>query len=330
MSFANATDFSGVPVPYVAPDGRDVVIALVKATYFRGTDGTLHLAGEQSPVRLADLPQDPEAEASSIRYPSDVGMEKRGTDVVVVGDAVSRAPVEVVDVGVRVGERTVPLRVHGIRMFYQSAMGRLSISPAAPFERKAIVYEDAYGGTSEDFCVVERRNPVGRGVAARDADLIDQPAPSIEHPAHPITSASKSDPVGFGAIGSHWEPRCGHAGTYDEPWLKTRMPLLPLDFDHRYFNVAHPSLQFGEPLEPGELLAIVGMTLDEAWQIELPRVPLVVRGKRDDGQVATARPPIDTVLIDVEADRLELTLRHSFSMGRGKTLLREIQVDTDG
>ena len=85
-------------MPYIAPDGREVVIALVNATFVRTRTGRVVLADEQITVRPGDVVYDPDAQESSIRYPSDVGAEKRGTDVVVVGDAVAKAPVPAMDV----------------------------------------------------------------------------------------------------------------------------------------------------------------------------------------------------------------------------------------
>jgi hypothetical protein len=330
VSLANVSPFASEAVPYVAPSGHEVVIAIVKATFALGRDGALRLADEQSPVRLGDVPHFPDALDSSVRYPSDVGTEKCGTDVVIVGDAISSAPVTVMDVAVRVRDTAAPLRVHGERVYYRS-LGGIVIGPAAPFERKPLVYESAYGGTSEDFSVVELRNPVGRGVARSAADLIERAAPSIEHPAHPITGAGDTpEPAGFGAIASHWLPRSCYAGTFDDVWRATRMPLLPLDFDVRHFNVARPCLQFEEHLRAGDRIAILGMTLDGPFAVELPPLPIVMHGKTDDGRTLTARPPIDTVLIEPGAGRVELTVRHTFPKGRGKTLLREIRVDVDG
>jgi hypothetical protein len=329
MSIANASPFATLAVPYVAPDGREVVVALVKATFVRTRAGRVVLADDQVPVRPGDVVYDPDAQESSVRYPSDVGAEKRGTDVVVVGDAIAKAPVPAVDVIVQVRDRKVPLRVHGERVYYRS-LGRIAVSPAASFERKRISYEGAYGGTSDDFSVVERRNPVGRGVARSAAQLADKPAPVIEHPAHPITSAGDSpEPVGFGAIGSHWMPRSSFAGTFDEIWQKTRMPLLPLDFDARYFNVAHPSLQFDEHLGAPDAVAILGMVPDGLWQVELPPLPVAIHGKLDDGRTLSARPPIDMVLLEPGSDRIEMTARCVLPKGRGRSLLREIRVSSD-
>lgn len=328
MTLANNTPYAALAVPYVAPDGREIVIALVKATFLRDAERGAVLRQDQMPVRTGDVVHFADAEHSSIRYPSDIGTDKVGTDVVVVGEAVSATPVRALALVLTVGDHLVPLRVHGRRLFYSGALG-LAVGKAASFQRLPLIYELAYGGTSEDFIQVEQRNPVGLGVANQSADLADRPAPSIEHPARPITSDAPSEPVGYGAIASHWQPRAGYAGTFDQSWRDTRMPLMPRDFDRRFNNVAHPSLQFAEGLAPGTRIAVGGMTPEGSWHVDLPPVPVVLRGSYEDGKVLEVRPQVDTVLIEPEQDRVELTLRHCFAKGRGKTLLQQVQVDRD-
>lgn len=330
MSFANTTPFAALPVPTMAPDGRDVVVAIVKATFLRGTDGRLRLADQQSPVRTMDAVYDPTADASSIRYPSDIAIDKKGADVVVVGEAISRAPVKQMDVAVKAGKQTAIVRVHGERLYHRGISG-VVIGPAAPFERKPIVYERAYGGTAPDASLVERRNPVGRGIARVPAALIDTPAPQIEHPGDPITGVSDHhEPAGFGAIAPHWSPRADYAGTFDAAWKATRMPLMPADFDLRFYNVAHPSLQLPARLRQGDAIAISGMSEDGLFAIEVPAVAARATARFADGRSAAARLEIDTALIEPLEGLVQLTLRHTFPMGRGRTMLREITVDVDG
>lgn len=329
MSLANASPFAALAAPYAAPDGRDVVLAVVKATFRRAKNGRLELHEDQALVAAADVAHFPEAEDSSIKYPADLCVAKRGTDVVIVGEAVSSKPVQVMDVAVQARRRTVSLRVHGERFYYRGAVG-VTIGSAAPFERKPIVYERAYGGTSRDKSSVERRNPVGRGFAKSASELIDTPAPQIEDPAQPIIDANdRPAPAGFGAIGASWSPRIEYAGTFDAIWKKTRMPLMPLDFDVRYNNVAHPLLQFEEHVRAGDPIAILGMTPEGLWRVELPAMAVVLHGRYHDGRVVTVRPSIDTVVIEPLEDAIQLTVRYAFPMGRGKTLLAEIRVDTD-
>ena len=329
MSFSNATPYPGLDVPLIDFDGREVITAILKATFEILEDGRIVPAEEPSPIRVNDEPYDADNPHGSVRYASDLCLEKVGTDVIVVGEAISRVPVKAMDVAVKVGTTTAPLRVHGERMFYRGLLD-VAIGPAAPFERKAIVYEKAYGGVTSDSTIVELRNWAGVGVYKSKGDLVGTPAPQIEHPAHPHTGAGdKHPPVGFGAIMTHWSPRREFAGTFDELWQKTRMPLVPLDFDLRYNNVAHPSLRFDQGLSAGEPIAVVGMAESGTVSFLLPRLPIVIRGIFEESGKVEARPPIDTLLIEPDLRRFELTVRKSFPVGRGKDILREIRVDID-
>ena len=44
--------------------------------------------------------------------------------------------------------------------------------------------------------------------------------------ARPILSAEdRPDPVGLGALGPHWLPRCNYAGTFDETAIARAVPF---------------------------------------------------------------------------------------------------------
>lgn len=328
MSIANESPYAAFPAPLIDAEGRDVLVTIVKATFLVDRGGALRLAPDPSPVRVSDELHDPDDPRSSLRFPSDVSLPKRGTDVIVVGDAVSPEPVKVMDVAVMVKKRVVPLRVHGTRVFFAGLLGA-SVGPAAPVERVPLMYELAYGGMSDDLSVVEMRNPSGVGVAKNASDLVGKRAPQIEHPERPHASSSdRHPPVGFGAIASHWSPRREHAGTFDERWRATRMPLLPADHDARYANVAHPSLQFEEHLAAGDPVRVLGMSLDPLT-FAVPALPVAVRARYDTGERAVERPPIDTLLIMPEAGRVEVVARAVFPLGRGRRVLREVLVQAD-
>jgi hypothetical protein len=328
MSLVNATRFEAIDVPWVDETGREVVIAIIKATFELDPQRRVVPSEVPSPVRLADEAHDPDAENGSLRYPSDVCARKVGTDVVVIGDAVSARPVAVVDVAIGVREAVAPLRVHGERLFYKHSLG-LAIGPAAPFERKPLIYERAFGGSSRSFGVVELRNPAGVGVADDDDELDGTRAPQIEHPSRPHTrSSDRHAPMGSGAIPPHWEPRRTHAGTFDASWREGRMPLLPLDYHPRHANVAHPSLIFERHLAAGDPVSVLGMRLDGLFRFEIPRFAVVFRALFD-GADEEVRPPIDTVLVEPDRGRFELVARATFPTGRGKKILREIRIDTE-
>lgn len=321
----NLTPYAAQAIPMREPDGRQVVVAIVKATFDVIDGERLALADEPRGLRMNDEPWDIDSEWSSLRYPSDLCPRKLNSDVVVVADAVAEPGATVVDVAVRIRKRTVALRVHGPRVYYEGPRG-IMVGPAAKFERQPIVYEAAYGGATADYALVERRNPAGRGVAKTPADLLGKAAPQIEHPAHPIADASPPpDPVGFGAIPSHWQPRSDFAGTFDEQWQAERMPLMPTDFDWRSNNVAHPALVLDAPIAAGDPIATVGLVPGGATLFEVPELQLQVDAKYDDGKHLSLRPVIDTVLYDVSLGCLELVARHAFALGRGSQALREVR-----
>lgn len=323
----NTTSYAAQAVPLVDAEGRQVIVAIVKATFNVDAEGRLKLADAQRPIRMADEPHDAENEWSSLRYASDLCPQKVGTDVIVVGEAVSEQPVAVMDVAVRVREATVPLRVHGPRVYYQALAG-VGVGPAAKFERVPLVYELAYGGATADYAIVERRNPAGRGVAKKPSDLVGKPAPQIEHPGHPITKASdRPAPVGFGAIATSWSPRSEYAGTHDERWMTERMPLMPADFDVRHYNTAHPSLVFDPPLAPGDTVATLGLVPRGLFRFELPDLRLRLDGWYADDDKQSFEPGIDTVIVEPSAGCVEIVARHAFAMGRGKRALREVRAE---
>jgi hypothetical protein len=328
VSLVNATCHPALGVPYVDPRGQRVVIAIVKATFEQDRLGRMAPAAEPSPVRAADVLWNEEFPNSSVKYPSDVCCEKRGVDVVVVGAALSPRPVARMDIAVRVGALEAPLVVYGERIFYKGAPG-IAISPPARFEVMPVLYERAYGGMTADGSLVEERNPAGVGVAHRDKNLIDTPAPQIEHPAFPHTGPNDDHPpMGYGATRPHWMPRRSYAGTFDDVWRETRMPILPLDYDPHFENVAHPSLQLEEPLDAGTEITVLGMSEGGLFRCELPVPKLVFHGIRNHDR-SFRRPHVDTILIEPARRRVELVYRAVFIMGRGRTSLREVRVDND-
>jgi len=324
--FANNTELAALDVPMLDDDGHEVVTVIVKATYVIGADGRTSPHDEPCDIRANDLPYDPENLRSSLRYPSDLCTRKVGTDVVVVGDAVSPRPTKSIDVAIRVRAVTRTIRVHGPRCFQRNAFG-VGIGQAIAFERKPLVYEAAYGGCTDDFDIIEERNWSGVGVAKRATDLVDRAAPQIEHPELPHKSASDSHaPIGTGAIPSHWLPRKAHAGTYDARWQTMRMPFPPEDFDPRFHNVAHPDLLFEEPLRSGDVVAVSGMTMDGSLVFELPGFPVTVFARHAISGRSEQALGIDTVLLEPERRRLELVGRATFRVGR-RDALRELSAE---
>src|SRR5262249_44792319 len=143
----------------------------------------------------------------------------------------------------RVAGLAKTVRVFGDRVWKPGVLG-LAMTDPEPFVAIPITYERAFGGadrTSDnpkkhDW---ERRNPVGTGFALDPQRLIEQKLPNVEDPK-PLSGwgRSRPRPAGFGPIARHWLPRAEFAGTYGEKWQTERLPLLPEDFDERFYLCA--------------------------------------------------------------------------------------------
>ena len=325
MELANKTEYTGGMVLLQDRDGRDLLVVIVKCAYFYNGSGDPIPAPEQVPVQMADSFYGNPGE-SSVRYESDLVPHKTGTDVVMLGNAY--APKNVareLDVSVRVGPLYKVCRVFGNRR-WGTSLGMLSISDPDPFDRMPLIYERAFGGMDlsspdEKEHESEKRNPVGCGFMAsksrRDAEQI--PLPNIEDPRALIqTAQDRPQPAGFGFIGRHWQPRVTLAGTYDKKWMEERSPLLPLDFNERYFNGAHPDLIYGKYLQGGEPVEIVNASPGGPLRFFLP-------GKKPGIEIVSTslerirlEPVFDTLLLEPDQSRFVITWRAS------KTVYREL------
>jgi hypothetical protein len=189
-----------------------------------------------------------------------------------------------------------------------------------------LVYELAYGGTEESDgeVLMDARNPVGTGVARNPRDLVGRAAPVLEHPKAPLHTGRPA-PAAFAPLHEGWEPRASFGGTYDEEWARSRAPVRPVDFDPRFFCSAPPELWSAQPLRGDELVEVLGAWPDGPWQFALPgyepRFALV------NGSSSRALAThLDTVLVDADHGRIELTWRTAVPAPRKLERLGRIQV----
>jgi hypothetical protein len=103
------------------------------------------------------------------------------------------------------------------------------------------------------------------------------------------------------------------------------MPLLPADFDVRY-HICVPPDQWSEvPLRGDEPFEISGATEEGIWRFQLPRVVLGFSSFMD-GKRTEHRTHLDTVLIDADARRVELTWRAAIPLPRKYEMLERVMV----
>ena len=283
-------------------NGAEIWIVAVKASFVIGSDGEQALAAEQSEVsRIPKFRGSPEN--SSLLYESDLIHKKGRTDVVVDGCAFSPngRPAEKVGVRLKVANIDKFLRVYGNRTIEPTITG-VKTSRPEPFIQMAITYERSFGGTDQKDDDPRRhrwepRNPVGVGFATEGGHVIGTLAPNIEDPHWPYQSCRQGKPVGFGPIARHWMPRVKLAGTYDTHWEETRKPLLPSDFDARFYQCAPEDQQTDGFLTGGESVELYNLTPDGYLSFLLPRVTLAMTTRFYDGTVAEHRGALHTVLL---------------------------------
>lgn len=185
---------------------------------------------------------------------------------------------------------------------------------------------------AHDSC---QANPVGRGFTrdwfVQASGIASLPAPRIEYAATPFTAKAfwqsacgkeTFTPAGMGYVGRAWLPRRNLIGKVEvkDSWHADEVPSLPKDFDFRYWNGAPddqqcPHLVGGERITltnlcPGEApYAVKDANGNHILTFTLPQQALFVLAASAEGMFAALPLAIDTVVIDLDNEKVELTWR---------------------
>jgi hypothetical protein len=333
----NGTPFTFEAVYLADEEARPLLVTVIRATY-EITGRRLSLAEKQAPVPMAGELWGEDPATSSYRYEPEAAFIKLATDVVLIGHAYApRVSAAEVSVGFQVGPVSRTAQVTGDRVWVRSAGGAVATSPR-PFEKIPLTWERAFGGWDRtagtpDRPCFEPRNPVGTGFRARGGSFEEGiRLPNVEDPAQPLRAWGQVvPPVGFGFTCANWQPRAAFAGTYDEAWMKDRMPLLPRDFDRRFFNGAAPGLVAPGYLRGDEQVAVVGASPLGSLSFRLPGVPRPVcrveLALRGDARVETQ---LDTVVVNTDEDMVYLTWRGHVALRNGPHDVKVIAIETPG
>jgi hypothetical protein len=302
-------------------DGAEVLSLVVKATYdLPNNTGDVELSQEQLPLEWEDI-YEGEPGKSSLRYESDAVVEKKGTDVVLIGHAYAkRIGDPYVDVSIKVGKMQKSIRVFGDRS-WDKILGISTISEPKPFQKIPLIFELAFGGTDTSHSnplkhEYEPRNPVGIGFRAKHSKLpIDGTRlPNLENSKELINSPKdRPSPIGFGFIAKNWKPRIDFSGTYDDRWMKTRMPLLPEDFNDRFYNSASTDLIANGFLTGGEVVEIQNASESGRNHFTIPKV-MLNGSLLIDAKLCKMDMKLDTVVINTDLSKLILVWRGSWNV----------------
>jgi hypothetical protein len=329
LDLRNQTPYTCQSLPLTARNGATLLRIVLKGGFDILSDGQLGLAQKQPDVLMEDTYWG-EPGKSSIRYESDVILGKPTTDLIIVGNARAPggSPVEEMDVQVAYENRLIKrLRVFGNREWRRGLIGARITRPE-PFSAMPIVYERAFGGSDEKGSEPRNRSGIGYSSEGNHADE-GMPLPNVEFPDQLIDSAGDTpEPAGLGVICKHWDPRLSYAGTYDEAWLEDRFPLLPEDFDTRFFQSV-PADQWIERPRGGESVSIQGMTTDGLLRFRLPPCEIKLQLRYRDGVEDKLMEP-ETLLVEPDERRLLITWAASADIHGDPFRLLEMRVGEGG
>jgi hypothetical protein len=329
MNIINNTLFDTAVLPLVDTEGEPCLTVIVKGS-FTFESGNVETAEEQFPIAYGDVPADEENGGCS-RYESDIVPFKPCTDIVLWGQAYAPEgrPTEWVKVGLKVGPVEKQLVVFGDRFWNHAGVlsRKYEKTGAKPFAHRPIVYEDAFGGVDPSTGQYCERNLCGKGFFSKKTKEkpVGKPLPCIEEPRQLIrTIEDHPTPVGFGFYHRAWQPRAAYAGTYDDTWRKNRSPLLPKDFDARYYNGAHPDLQVKGYLRGDEVVGMVNLTPEGETVFTLPGIipkcSVLRKTKEENEDLQTLKMHLDTLFMEPDEKRFCL-------VWRGNTPLKDISAE---
>lgn len=323
-----------------APSGERFDVLVLRGTFDFARDGEpMALATEQRPILLGDRYDGPVSSQplkAVIAEEGDLVLGKPGTDVLMQGHLRPRkgTPTELWQAELSLGSLSKTIRVNGPREIRDSLTG-WRLGEATPVEQVPLDYRLAYGGCFYDpeapaegaqaASVHYPMNAAGCGWLPSSADFkrLDSdvrqriekqvslirrlPAPQLEDPLTPYKDPhQKLTPQGFGPIARWWEPRVSLQGTFDEQWQQHRSPLLPADFDPRFYQSAPASLVATPYLGGDEIVRLKGCLVEGECSMRLPSVAPMVLIDESSPSGHAQLPPLDTVRIDL--DRRQATL----------------------
>lgn len=319
MELLNATKMQAGYTMGMRPDGRELLVVVVKGTFLIPKTGEeAKLAPEQIPLVMADTFTG-EPGLSATIYESEYAPIKPRCDVLLLGSAYAPRgkPTERVAVSLRVGSMLKKFDVVGNRVWKNGALG-LTPSRPQPFTVLPISYDAAYGGFDNLNSDPARHqayfsNTVGKGFyPTANADMIDgKPLPNTEESGNTITKTNGSyRPMAFGPIGRGWQPRLQYAGTYDQNWIDNVFPFLPADFDERYYQSAPPDQQI-DYLRGGEEVELANLTPGGRVVFKIPKLKMPVtfylRNYSQEELAAVA----DTLILEPDLNRFAILWRTS-------------------
>lgn len=265
MELINETPLRGLAFRQFDMEGElDCVVAL-RGVFKHVQNGRMIWKEEQPPFQWEDQ-YDGVPQESALEQQTDLTPCKAGTDITFLGvSSPATAPAAEWNCVLQIGPVSKSLRVTGPRHLVakiRKRWGRTkesgwALGSAEPTDSVAMDWRLAYGGvpaSGQEDADPDPRNPIGCGNLGR---VEPESATSVKAPQIiPVNGRFDATPVGLGPVAPFWKGRADYAGTYDQIWQDTRHPLLPRDFDLRFWQSAPP-----------DQIAIPFLLGDEAYRL---------------------------------------------------------------
>lgn len=306
----NDTPFAAICFQQLHRNGNDMAVAAVRGSYL--LDGDMQLDKDQNVLLVDEYEGEPQS--SPLLKPADLIPFKPATDITVLADSYPPTDAGAKNgwlAGIRVDDYRYAVRIHGSRNWVRQGTklvpGEAETPTAVPVD-----YRRSWGdlGIGEAAGDPAPFNPLG--VRRPGGEAQSYPMAQIEQPQEDYSDPSTVRSFqGFAPIPPFWRDRQQFAGTYDDQWLKDRHPLLPEDFDYRFYQCAHPRLIAAGFLRGDETFELFRLSQRESIQFELPGLQPFARFIWNDDREVAMRLNLDGVHIDARspAIRIDLTWR---------------------
>lgn len=319
MDLLNATKMRAAYTMGVKPDGRELLVVVVKGTFDipKSSGDTAELAAQQAGMVMADEFTG-EPGLSAPKYESDFAPFKPRCDVLLNGSAYAPdgEPAKRVKVGLRLGGMQKMFSVVGNR-FWRKWFVFIWKTGAEPFVKMPISYDNAFGGVDKSNPDEKKHryyptNHAGKGFHwDLKKDAIDhKPLPNTERTGSPVRwpRSKRHRPMAFGSVGRGWKPRPKFGGTYDQNWMDNIFPFLPPDFDELYYQAA-PEDQQIDYLRGGEEVETLNLTPQGKTSFRVPKIEMPVTFYLKNGEKKEVQAINDTIIIEPDANRFMLVWR---------------------
>lgn len=309
MELQNRLPFPAMAFRQFDAEGELDCIVSVRATFTHVQDGIMEIAREQESFQWEDAYEDDPHQTVLLRQ-SDLTPDKPGTDISFLGNAWSPStePQKSWHASIRVGDVSKEIEACGQRFWKpvlqekwagfsakepRRAIRDWVLTDPEPARQVAVRWTNAFGGTipgtgdteTDTPADVDRRNPLGCGIVNIDipADTPHVRAPQITSPGERLDWKEAPEPQGLGLVSPWWRSRQQYTGTYDDAWVAERHPLLPRDFDKRFWQAAHPDLIATPHLKGDEDYELVNLSSEHpVAKGSLPGLTLGVHCSRED------------------------------------------------